>query len=242
MNSTGNLGVVGVLGGMGPLTTVEFMRKVIDATPATLDQDHVPVVISSVPQIPDRIAAFQGRGISPLPHLLSSGMRLVFGGAGVITIPCDTAHFWFDDLSRELDLPMLHMIDAAVEEATTLVGVGGVVGFLGNVSLRSNLYISHKSKHSTDLRWLTPTAHEVNLWIIPAILAAEARDIMGATKLFEKAALALAERGAQAIVLGGMEIPVRIRGATIPVPIVDALSALARRAVAWSLNQRHRSA
>ena len=53
---------IGVLGGMGPLATVDFMRKVIEGTPATCDQDHVPMIVYSVPQVPDRVSAIlQGR-------------------------------------------------------------------------------------------------------------------------------------------------------------------------------------
>ena len=65
-------GLIGVLGGMGPLATIDFMRKVLIATPAASDQDHVPMVVSSIPQVPDRTAAFRGEGISPLaaPHRL----------------------------------------------------------------------------------------------------------------------------------------------------------------------------
>ena len=47
-------GLIGVLGGMGPLATIDFLRKVLAATPATSDQDHVPVIVSSIPQVPDR--------------------------------------------------------------------------------------------------------------------------------------------------------------------------------------------
>ena len=60
------LGVVGVLGGMGPLATIDFMRKMLQATPAAIDQEHVPVVVSSIPQVPDRTEAFRGEGVSPL--------------------------------------------------------------------------------------------------------------------------------------------------------------------------------
>lgn len=55
-------GVLGVLGGMGPLATTDFLRKLLEATPARFDQDHVPVVTSCIPQVPDRTAAFRGKG------------------------------------------------------------------------------------------------------------------------------------------------------------------------------------
>ena len=60
--------ILGVLGGMGPLATVDFLQKLIEETPARRDQDHVPVVAYSVPQMPDRPPAIIGTGESPLPH------------------------------------------------------------------------------------------------------------------------------------------------------------------------------
>ena len=39
---------------MGPLATVDFLQKLIEETPATRDQDHIPVIVYSVPQIPNR--------------------------------------------------------------------------------------------------------------------------------------------------------------------------------------------
>ena len=51
---------IGVLGGMGPLATADFLAKLCHATPAVRDQDHFPVTIESAPQIPDRLAALNG--------------------------------------------------------------------------------------------------------------------------------------------------------------------------------------
>ena len=58
---------IGILGGMGPLATVDFYRKVIDATPADVDQDHLPVVAWADPTVPDRSAALIGHGPDPTP-------------------------------------------------------------------------------------------------------------------------------------------------------------------------------
>ena len=59
--------MIGILGGMGPLATVDFLSKLVQRTPASCDQDHVPVVVYSVPQIPDRSASILRGGESPLP-------------------------------------------------------------------------------------------------------------------------------------------------------------------------------
>ena len=72
--------LLGVLGGMGPLATVDFLRKLIEETPARCDEDHIPVVTYSVPQIPNRPLAITAGGESPLPALLA-GIRAL-GRAG----------------------------------------------------------------------------------------------------------------------------------------------------------------
>ena len=122
-------GPVGVLGGMGPLATVDFMHKLLAATPATRDQDHLPLLVSSIPQVPDRTAAYRGEGASPLPALIASGRRLVDGGASMVVMPCNTAHLWFEPLQAALGVPMLHLVDAALAEAAVAVG-GAPLGLL----------------------------------------------------------------------------------------------------------------
>ena len=62
--------LLGVLGGMGPLATVDFLTKLIEESGAERDDDHVPVVVYSVPQIPSRPAAIIAGGESPLPAML----------------------------------------------------------------------------------------------------------------------------------------------------------------------------
>lgn len=70
--------LIGVLGGMGPLATADLVQKIIAATPAERDQDHVPMVVWNVPQIPDRQQALAGMGPSPLPVLLEAVRIIAF--------------------------------------------------------------------------------------------------------------------------------------------------------------------
>ena len=71
--------MIGVLGGMGPLATVDFFSKLIAATPATCDADHVPLLIQSDPRIPARPPAILSGAPSPLPALRAGRDRLVAG-------------------------------------------------------------------------------------------------------------------------------------------------------------------
>lgn len=221
---------VGVLGGMGPLATVDFMHKLLAATPARRDQDHVPLLVSSIPQVPDRTAAFRGHGASPLPALIASGRRLVDGGAALVVMPCNTAHLWFEPLQAALGVPMLHLVDAALAEAVDAVGSAPLGLLATQATLASGLYTARAPR----IDWRLPTAAEVDGCITPAIAAIKAGDLPAGRTLLVGAARALARRGAQALVLGCTEIPLVLDAAAAPVPVIDATAALARRTVAWA--------
>ena len=229
-------GVVGVLGGMGPLATLDFLRKMLEATPASTDQDHVPVVVSSIPQVPDRTAAFRGTGPSPFEAMLASGRRLADAGAGLVVMPCNTAHLWFDELQQELGLPMLHLVDAAMEDAVAAGGGRLRVGLLAtDATLASGLYVNRRAG---EVQWLLPTAGEMLKLVMPGIAAVKAGDLGQGRERLATAAGALARRGAQALVLGCTEIPLVLDAACAPLPLIDPAASLARQAVRWSLRQR----
>ena len=72
---------IGIIGGMGPMATVDLMQKIIQATDAHEDQEHIHILVDNNTDIPDRTAAILGRGPSPLPELLKSAERLTAQGA-----------------------------------------------------------------------------------------------------------------------------------------------------------------
>lgn len=102
--------VVGIIGGMGPQATVDLFQKIIDATPACEDQEHLKLIIYNDPTIPDRTRAILGMGISPLPKLLSAARGLIEIGAEILAIPCNTAHYFVPALQRSLPVPFIHML------------------------------------------------------------------------------------------------------------------------------------
>src|SRR4030095_9258025 len=108
--------MLGVLGGMGPVATADFFAKLLVATPASRDEDHIPTLVHSLPQIPSRPAAILRGGPSPLPALLRARDRLITAGATMLAMPCNTAHHWHADLTRGLNLPFPHIADAVASE------------------------------------------------------------------------------------------------------------------------------
>src|SRR5688572_5642673 len=108
--------LIGVLGGMGPMATVDFLAKVITQTPANQDQEHLPLIVHQVPQIPDRSSAILAGSDAPLAAMLDGLRRLALTGAELAVIPCNTAHYWFGRLAELQHLPLLHIAEAVRQE------------------------------------------------------------------------------------------------------------------------------
>jgi aspartate racemase len=109
--------IVGIIGGMGPEATVDLMQRVIKATPALDDADHIRMIVDNNPKIPSRIKALlEGTGESPVPCLADMARRLEAWGADFLTIPCNTAHYYFEDIRSAVDIPVLNMIELTASQ------------------------------------------------------------------------------------------------------------------------------
>lgn len=229
--------LLGVLGGMGPLASAQFMQRLTLLTPAERDQDHLPAVLWSDPLVPDRLAAYQGRGPDPLPVLLRGLRGLERAGCGAVAIPCNTAHGWFDAMQGATGLPILHIVDAAAEELRRLGVPGGRVGIMGTAAtLAMRLYQDRLG----DLGWECITASDTDMTalVTPAIASVKANRPGDAYVPLRQAAMSLAQRGAQAVVLGCTEIPLGLAaGPALPMPLADTIDGLARASILWAGRQ-----
>lgn len=123
---------VGILGGMGPEATVLLMRRLIAATPARDDADHIPLIVHQNPQVPSRIAhLIEGTGTDPGPVLAEMARGLEAAGAEALAMPCNTAHAYADAIKAATRLPFLDMRDA-----TAAVLPQGRIGMLASPAVR----------------------------------------------------------------------------------------------------------
>ncbi|NLZ01157.1 MAG: aspartate/glutamate racemase family protein, partial [Pirellulaceae bacterium] len=97
--------ILGILGGMGPEATANLYQEIVRLTPAEKDQDHIPTLIFSFPQTPDRTTAIQNNDRSIIPYLVEGTTRLEKAGASLIALPCNTVHFFHDDMQRAVKIP-----------------------------------------------------------------------------------------------------------------------------------------
>lgn len=103
--------MVGVLGGIGPLATVYFMDMVIEKTKAEIDQDHINMVVLNHATIPDRTEYIMGRSnISPLEYMVQDAKLLESIGCSFIVIPCNTAHYFVEEIEASIKIPVINII------------------------------------------------------------------------------------------------------------------------------------
>lgn len=229
---------LGVLGGMGPAATVDFLQRVVTVTSAGRDQEHVPVIVYSDPTTPDRSDAILGVGPDPLPALLHGIRFLARSGCPLIAIPCNTAHHWHRQLQEATPSEVLHIGDtaiAAIDEHAEADRIRTVGVLATDGTVRTRIYhgrVESSGRAAIDL------AHDRDNPTMASIRALKAGDLRAAERLFLTAAERLVERGADALVVGCTDLSVvasAVSGGPAPLsgtPILDASTTLARSAVA----------
>lgn len=230
--------LLGVLGGMGPLATLDFQHKLLEATPAESDQQQLPSVVWNVPQVADRQKALAGLGPSPLPQLLHGIEKLNQAGASHIVIACNTAHHWYDALSRASAAPLLHIVDATLESLVAQkpqrVGIIATKGTLEAGWFQRGLA-------AQGIRALEPTPEELAEWFVPGCYAVKRGQLREGGERLSRLADALLARGAEQLILACTEVPVALRAVATSslAQSIDPARALAQRCAQIWLEQRH---
>ncbi len=228
--------VLGVLGGMGPLASAQFMLRLTLLTPATHDQEHIPTVLWSDPRVPDRTRGKLAGGEDPLPWLLRGIDGLRQAGCGAIVIPCNTAHGWYESMVQAAGVPIPHIVDAAAADLRRIGVTRGVIGLMGTqATLTMRLYQERLEGQGWDC--LVPTQDQMDRLVTPAIALVKANRVAEAFAPLAEVVNHLAGRGAAAVVLGCTEIPLGIQAGSASVlkaPVVDTIDALARVAIDWA--------
>lgn len=223
---------IGILGGMGPEATVLLMSRLIAATPASDDSDHVPLMVDMNPQVPSRIARLvEGRGEDPGPVLASMAAGLQRSGAQALAMPCNTAHFYAPVIRDAVTIPLLDMVELSVDQAARVAGGGGSVGVLGSPALRQ-VGIFDKALARHGCKAVYATDQDALLEVI--------RDIKRvgpsatAHKALATAAREIAARDAAVQLVACTEFSLIAEAAKEKSPVIDTLDALAQAMLAFA--------
>ncbi|MDP2524485.1 aspartate/glutamate racemase family protein [Maribacter dokdonensis] len=232
--------MIGIVGGVGSYAGIDLIKKVYDLTEATSDQEHLPVSMLSVPhKIIDRTKFLLGEtDVNPGIAISEIIASLIASGAGIIGIPCNTAHA----------KPILSFIEKSIPESCILVNlieeVGkyisekhpeitrvGVLGTTGTILAK--VYPEVLTKYGIEV--IQPSEDIQDLFVHPSIydtsygIKAFSNPVhQKAKENLSMAATYLSRKGAQAVILGCTEIPLAIQYEKIENSlIIDATTVLA---------------
>ena len=231
--------VLGVIGGMGPLATVDFMGKVFALTPADGDIDHIPMVVTSDPHIPDRVGPIlRGRGTPPTAALREKAAFLESAGATFIAMPCNTAHHWYDDIAAACSVPVLHIAQAAGDALAAMQPTPGSVCIMAtSATLVARIY--HHRLEALGYACIDPPEEMMAETVLPGIGLVKKGKLKTAAGLFRRAIQAQLDRGADVVLLACTEIPPALDvDDPLSARCVDATEALAQSAVDWFLARK----
>jgi aspartate racemase len=224
-------GLLGILGGMGPLAGAAFATRLVALTPAERDQDHVPALLCNDPRVPDRSSARLGQGEDPLEAMLAGLRLLERAGARLIAIPCNTAHLWYEQMAERTRVPLLHIVDAVCDDLQRL-GAEGPVGLMGTpATLKLGLYQEPLRARGHEV--LVPDGAGL-AQCVEAIAAVKGNRPEAAFAPAAACIRGLIARGARSVVLGCTELPLAVpheRRGEFDAVLTDSIDALARAAL-----------
>ncbi len=234
---------VGVLGGMGPDATVDFFGKLVAATPAERDGDHLRVIIDNDPSVPDRSAGVAGTGPSPGPHLARMARGLVAMGAELLVMPCNAAHAFEDEVRAAAgDVPFVSLIEATVHATRERLPGATQVGLLAtDGTLAAGVYA--RAFDAVGVRALVPSPED-QARVMAAIYAVKRGDPPAAPKEALRAvAERLARAGAEGVIAACTEVPLVLSDGDVhlddrSVALIASTDALVTRTLALARHER----
>ena len=219
---------LGVIGGLGPMATAFFMQMVIEMTDADKDQDHIEMLIHSCPSIPDRTSYILGKSTEdPGRPMVAIGKRLAESGADVIAIPCITANYFFRELSEEIPVPIINIIEETAGYLTERnINKVGLMATDGTV--QSGLFQEAFQMAGIDVILPGEEGQRDVMHLIYQNVKASSPVEMGR---FERVSGELKEKGAKVILLGCTELSMIRRDEEIGPGYLDAMQILAKQSV-----------
>ena len=221
---------LGILGGLGPLATVYFMDMIVKMTDAKTDQDHISMIVLNHAAIPDRTDfILDASKPNPLPMMVEDAKKLQAAGSDYVVMPCNTAHFFYEQIQNNITIPMLNIIEETVIFAKERAGVKklGILATKGTISAGSYQRMCEKY----GIEWAVPSLHDeqslMNI-IYNQVKAGKEINITEFLKIIEN----MKADGCDAVALGCTELSVINKDFALNrEDIVDSLEVLAKRSI-----------
>ncbi len=219
---------VGVIGGLGPVATLDFFERILRRTKALHEQDHLRLIIDNNPHFPDRNAYKRGEGPSPGPALAECARGLQKAGAELIVMACNTTHAWETEIRAAISVPFISIIDETSDVVAELKPErAGILAV--DACLSSNLYQDALTKRGVKPVLLSADSQRSFMELIYRIKNGDTGETVrrSMTTLAKK----LEAQGAEVIIAGCTEIPLVLTADDIDGELVSSTDVLVERTI-----------
>lgn len=222
---------IGILGGMGPLATADLFKKIIMMTDANSDNEHIPIIVENNTRIPDRTDYIINDGEDPTKYMIKSAIRLEMMGADVIIMPCNTAHYFYDEIIKYIKIPFINMIVETAKETKNLYPKGKIGLLATEGTCRAGIYDKVFKEYNLELIKPNPEKQKYVMKLIYDIKKGKDNTDL---KNFKSVLKELKNQGAEAFILGCTELPVAFEMFSIEEICIDPTKVLACSAIRYA--------
>lgn len=220
---------IGILGGMGPLATVDLFNKIISMTNAHCDNEHIHILIDNNTEIPDRTSFILGHGEDPTPELIKSATTLESMGADFIVIPCNTAHHFYNAIQDSVSIPIINMIEETAKYIVNMNLETNNVGLISTTgTIVSGVYDNMFKKYNLGIVKPDTKGQQVIMDLIYGVK--EGRTNFNLDSVYE-VLRNLNYSGCNQVILGCTELPVAFQNLNIHGNFIDPTKILAQSAI-----------
>ena len=216
--------MIGILGGMGTQAGLDFCNKLAVLNRGKIDQEYPLFILynkSNIPGRPESIGS-QTKNLSNkstnktsrakynkvLKSLLKGCKLLEKNKCKFIVIPCNTAHYWFDDLQNKINIPIINMPKEVFKFTKKKCKKNSKVGLLATEgTLKTGVY---KKFFEKDYQLIEPSQKIQKLSVNKAIKLVKMGNVKAAAKAIKPAIDSLIKMKCKKIILGCTELPIAI--------------------------------
>lgn len=221
---------LGILGGMGPLPTIKLFDMIVAMTDAHNDRDHVHIIIDNNTKIPDRTAfLLDNTKENPIHCLIESAKRLERAGAHIVVMPCNTAHYYYEDIKNSINIPLLNMIEETaiwIKEKHPVIREIGLLATDGTI--RAGIYDKIFSKYGIKI---VKPSEDKQKYIYELIYNMkenkEQRSLDGIYSAMDE----IKSKGVNIFIAGCTEVSVALDAYKIKGDFIDPMEIIARKSI-----------
>ena len=216
--------MIGILGGMGTQAGLDFCNKLAILNRGKIDQEYPLFLLynkSNIPGRPESIGVqtkklsnrfnnkiSEKKYLLVLKNLLDGCQLLKKSRCKFIVIPCNTAHYWYDDLKKKIKLPIINMPNEVFNYAQKKCKKNSSIGLLATEgTLKTGVYNKFFDKN---YNLISPNAILQKNSVNKAIKLVKMGNVKAASKTIEPAINYLIKNKCKKIILGCTELPIAI--------------------------------